>query len=112
MFEALLGHGIVYNFVGRWKDAYGTCEEVYFLIGWKFRRDGRINETLHSIYPSYPFSMDVVVMQLGDNRTIVPLRKMIDRSRAFTVIREYVVPHLCSTHDPIDVTTQVPRGFA
>ena len=112
LFEALLGYGIVHNFIGQWKDAHGACEEVSFIVGWKLRRDGRINEALHCIYPSYPFSMDVVVMQLGDNGTIIPLRRMIDRSRAFTVIREYVAAHLCSTPASIDVMTQVPRRFA
>ena len=45
-------------------------------------------------------------MKLGDNGTIVPLRRMIDRSRLFTVVREYVATHLCFTLDPIDIQSR------
>ena len=111
LFEALLGHGIIHNFIGRWKDPHDACEDEYFSVGWRFRRDGRINEALLSIYPSYPFSMDVVVMKFGNNGTIVPLRRMIDRSRVFAVVREYVALPVLHTW-PYWHTIQVPRGFA
>ena len=92
MFEAFLGRCIIHNFVGRWKDPHDERNEQYFSVGWKFRRDGRINEALHRLYPPYPFSIDIVVMQFGDGGTIVPLSRMIDRTRAYKVIREYVIP--------------------
>ena len=100
MFEAILGHGIIHNFLGRWNDPRGVCREQFFSVGWKLRQDGQINEALRQLYPLHPFSMDIVVIQFGDDGRFVPLRRMMDRARVYAVIREYVASRLHSIRDP------------
>ena len=60
-----------------------------FHIGWKLRADGQVNEALYCLYPFHPFSIDLIVVQIGDHGEAVPICTMEGCIQACMVIREY-----------------------
>ena len=88
VFEAVLGPGPIYSFTARRKGREEYLADKCFHIGWKLREDGQINEALCCLYPFHSFSMDLIVVQIGDRGEAVCT--MEGTIQACMVIREYV----------------------
>ena len=88
-FEVVLGLGFVNISIERWKSLGRTSEECSFYIGWRLREDRRINEALLQLYPFRSFSIDLAVMEIGEDGTLVPLIGYSDMLRAFLIVERY-----------------------
>ena len=105
-FRSALGSGPIYTSIGLCSNAQ---DEPCFWIGWKERDDQRVNNVLLELYPQQPFTIDLAIVQVGDDGNIISLHGEEDKLHAYAAIQRYVLTYAID-HDYTDVlaTIQFP----
>lgn len=94
MFEAVLGTSRIHNIVVACQGRDGR--ERVFVIGLRFRQDGRINEALLHIYSRQQFAVDIAVIMRRASGELIPLLGGLNKLRALLAIRRCVCVYIYS----------------